>query len=212
MEVFLTHEFTIPHEKPGFFGTGKRFLDKQPNFTVHCTLRFKDKIFIFAGNHKGLIIHWDWVDKNYNHDENLDNDQVFRGINSIKLGSSSKKVKTVTTHQYIGSHEGMVTNLIFHSNFGLLVSASSDGTIKTWDPFLLFETESMLLQTLNEHESAVTCLSTHYDILISGSSNGTIICWTPQKGRQEMGLYPWFIPLKKFFIHFHLFFPKSSQI
>eukprot|EP01098_Paradermamoeba_levis_P001002 TRINITY_DN11126_c0_g1_i1.p1 TRINITY_DN11126_c0_g1~~TRINITY_DN11126_c0_g1_i1.p1 ORF type:complete len:392 (-),score=83.09 TRINITY_DN11126_c0_g1_i1:103-1131(-) len=74
-------------------------------------------------------------------------------------------------HTFIG-HNGPVWCLTISIASGVLISGSSDSTIKTWDI-----TTGKLKQTYTGHEGIVHCIAVHGKTLISGSSDKTIKVW-----------------------------------
>lgn len=88
------------------------------------------------------------------------------------------------------SHHGAITCLVFttHSALvppkcqGILVSGSSDRTVKLWNPE---SKNNKCLQTLTEHEGTITSLCDGGDgTLLSSSVDGTVRVWRPQRGRK----------------------------
>ncbi|ESN91770.1 hypothetical protein HELRODRAFT_96420 [Helobdella robusta] len=76
-------------------------------------------------------------------------------------------------------HNGEVKDVVVSKDGQLLVSASTDGTIKVWD----IDSES-LLHTLTGHRDEVWCctLSPDNELVGSGSKDGTIRLWKVSDG------------------------------
>jgi len=72
----------------------------------------------------------------------------------------------------------------------LLVSGSSDRTIRLWDPWLR-DTKRACIQTLRAHEGSVNALTLHGQLLFSVSTDRTLRLWQMDAGR-ELLLYPWY--------------------
>jgi WD40 repeat protein len=88
-------------------------------------------------------------------------------------------------------HSGSVTCLLYSnhselssSSSGIIISGSSDRTIKIWSPI---STKPYCIQTLYGHEGTITQIVDGCDgTLLSCSIDGTLRLWKPQRGRKIM--------------------------
>jgi WD40 repeat protein len=90
-----------------------------------------------------------------------------------------------------GQHAGTVTCIMYSANpdlstspTGIVVSGSSDRTIKIWSPN---SSKPVCIQTLYGHEGTVTqVVDGHDGTLLSTSVDGSLRLWKPQRGRKMM--------------------------
>jgi WD40 repeat protein len=88
-------------------------------------------------------------------------------------------------------HSGSVTCILYSKNselstssVGIVISGSSDRTIKIWSPTT---TKPLCIQTLYGHEGTITQIADGHDgTLLSCSVDGTLRLWKPQRGRKIM--------------------------
>ncbi len=73
--------------------------------------------------------------------------------------------------RYYAEHQQKITDLCIHDN--LLVSASLDGQIKTWDT-----SQAHSLTTLTDHQKGISSLASMSHLLISGSMDKTVRIWS----------------------------------
>ncbi|KAL9650108.1 hypothetical protein ABK040_011279 [Willaertia magna] len=108
------------------------------------------------------------------------------------------KCTFLDNNEYIllGKHASSIMCILYHPEHDLIITGSVDHSIKIFDPFGTYVTENTCLQTINSHNKAITCLTSHFDLIISGSADETIKIWKPDRERKNLNLHPWFICLK----------------
>lgn len=88
-------------------------------------------------------------------------------------------------------HSGSVTCILYSNNneistsqCGIVISGSSDRTIKIWSPM---SSKPVCIQTLYGHEGTITQIVDGHDgTILSCSVDGTLRLWKPQRGRKLM--------------------------
>jgi len=153
-----------------------RFAPVSPElpYTTFCYVEHyaDDSDMLFVGSQGGEIASFDIARRLTRH--NLRSDNISKGA----------------------GHSGTVTCLVFTQNpklchqskTGLLISGSSDRTIKVWSPFSL----KPLVQTLVGHNGSIAAVADGKDgTLVSCAVDGSLKIWTLQRGRTLM-LNPFF--------------------
>jgi U3 small nucleolar RNA-associated protein 13 len=96
-------------------------------------------------------------------------------------------LKGFQTHNFIGGHRGIITNLTFfpEQDTLLLISSAEDCTIKVWD--LVIRQERA---TLKGHQALVTSISFSADksTLISSSKDGKLGFWNVKDNFKQLSL------------------------
>jgi U3 small nucleolar RNA-associated protein 13 len=97
-------------------------------------------------------------------------------------------IKGFQTHNFIGGHRGIITNLIFfpETDTLLLISSAEDCQIKVWD--LVMRSE---IAHLKGHQALVTSIafSTDKSTLISCAKDGKIAFWNAKDGFCQLSMF-----------------------
>jgi WD40 repeat protein len=161
---------SAPEQKGPVGSQVKRLPVHQANYT--CLERVLTPVdSIFAGQQDGQVIMW--------------------RIPTTRTG-------TFNQHSVIGSHKGSVSAMCFQPFHQVLVTGSSDFTIRLWDPFGNELPQGRCVQTVPAHDATVTTLIAHCDIIVSGSADKTIKVWRFDPERAKL-CFPW-IEVRQVFV------------
>ena len=85
-------------------------------------------------------------------------------------------------------HVGSITSLAYLPNYQLLVSASSDRTLKIWDisPDSFVSQAPHIIQTLVGHEGTIFSVATYRQFVFSASDDCTLRVWIVSPGREHI--------------------------
>ncbi|CAD8150438.1 unnamed protein product [Paramecium pentaurelia] len=70
-------------------------------------------------------------------------------------------------------HESYVVRIVYNDQFNYLITCSTDGTLRLWDP-----SQKNALTVLQGHENCVYTLATKKDLIVSGDEGGQLIEWS----------------------------------
>eukprot|EP00002_Diphylleia_rotans_P021446 TRINITY_DN4172_c0_g1_i1.p1 TRINITY_DN4172_c0_g1~~TRINITY_DN4172_c0_g1_i1.p1 ORF type:complete len:728 (+),score=99.57 TRINITY_DN4172_c0_g1_i1:43-2226(+) len=186
---------------------GQKKTDRPSKRTIYvlCSCTHSDRSIFFTGLADGKVLGWKYK---------IEHNQMFGGLPPMASGSGggSKSVGSVgnrvfgtqganplqgsgvpTVKQVMnmaGGHKGAVTSLLYSLDHKLLISGSSDYTIKVWD-ISVRESEKPCVQTLIGHGGTVTSMVTFRGHLFTASTDCTLRVWKAEEGRNLL-LYPWF--------------------
>ena len=89
------------------------------------------------------------------------------------------------------AHSAGVTSLDYMHDYGLVVTSSTDSTVKVWDLWRSATEREKPVQTLTGHGAGVVSCCYLVDMVMSASRDQTVRIWRRDSGR-EMLHYPWF--------------------
>jgi WD40 repeat protein len=107
------------------------------------------------------------------------------------------RIGSFRDHVVLGSHKGSVASIAFQAHHHVLVTGSSDFTIKLWDA-VGGETGGKCVQTIPAHDATVTALASHCNVVISGSADKTVKLWRFDPDRAKL-CFPW-MEVKQVFV------------
>ncbi|PFH37783.1 Beige/BEACH domain-containing protein [Besnoitia besnoiti] len=91
-------------------------------------------------------------------------------------------------------HADSVLSLCYNPSLHLLISSSSDATVRVWDVAALlsssqYPSKSLLLlqQVLDEHEGEVTAVASHRHLVLTGSEDGLLLLYDLRVPSQRSG-------------------------
>ncbi|CAK56367.1 unnamed protein product (macronuclear) [Paramecium tetraurelia] len=70
-------------------------------------------------------------------------------------------------------HESYVVRIVYNDQFNYLITCSTDGTLRLWDP-----SQKNALTVLQGHENCVYTLATQANLIVSGDEGGQLIKWS----------------------------------
>jgi WD40 repeat protein len=185
ISIATKHTLTIPHRVPANTDSvGKRQLKSLPCFTCLVHIPASDWYpqgqhdLIVAGQANGNVIQW-----------KVNKDSSHHGMGGSSL-SNANGTSTNSAFTLIGAHKGNVTCISYCSAVKLLVTGSSDCSIKLWDVTAVDPSTSRCIQTLVAHDSTVTAVAVHCNLIISGSIDKTLKVWRFEEGRDGLR-FPW---------------------
>ncbi|CAD8057391.1 unnamed protein product [Paramecium sonneborni] len=70
-------------------------------------------------------------------------------------------------------HESYVVRIVYNDKFNYLITCSTDGTLRLWDP-----SQKNALVVLHGHENCVYTLASKKNLIVSGDEGGQLILWS----------------------------------
>ncbi|KAK2957680.1 hypothetical protein BLNAU_7335 [Blattamonas nauphoetae] len=112
-------------------------------------------------------------------------------IELFSLKDTQSKISSPITE--FPGHVGSINALSYMPSYQLLISGSSDRTIKVWDISndSLQTQGSHIIQTIVGHEASICSLATFRQFIFSGSDDASLRVWIVSPGREHM-IHPFF--------------------